>query len=574
VNGRKAGGGLAVGRAFPFWTDGDRAGTAPEPAEDAETATQRFETAIQRSIDQLEVIRDRAEAGVSETGALIFTAQVLMLRDEAFVGAMRERIADGEGAAAAVRAVVNDYAGRFSAMSEQRLAEKAQDVRDLGYRILTNLDDNPAESFSYAGRITLARHIYPSDLFRLSLEGVSGVVLMGAALTAHISILARSLGLPVLVTDDKSILDIAADTPLVLDADSGRLLVDPPQEILEDFRRNAAQADDTPDHYTIRGRTSDGTAVQVLANVNILRDAEQARIQGAEGIGLYRSEFPFILKNDILSEEQQYQIYRSIVATQDGKPVVLRTADIGGDKILQGRETPESNPFLGVRGIRFSLAHRDLFRDQLKAMLRAGADADLGIMLPMVSGVEEVLEAKEEIQRAVAALKRRGVPHNARPRIGAMVELPSAALAVGPLAAETDFLSIGTNDLTMYLLAVDRTNENLSHLYRSHHPTVLRTVAGIARRAARAETEVSVCGDAAADPELTPFFVGIGIRKLSVSPDRIEPLKQRLAMMSLDEAETIAAEMLAIRRVAAMETYLAGIRERFGLPTAPIPTYA
>lgn len=255
-------------------------------------------------------------------------------------------------------------------------------------------------------------------------------------------------------------------------------------------------------------------------------------------------------------------MYRSIVNSQPGKPVILRTADIGGDKLLQGRGEVESNPFLGVRGIRFSLANREMFRDQLKAMLRAGEGADLGIMLPMVSDVDEVLQAKEEISLCLEQLAGRGVPHNKHPRIGAMVELPSAAMSVGELAEETDFLSIGTNDLVMYLLAVDRTNENLSHLYRSHHPTVLRVLSTIAREAGDKISELSVCGDVASDPLMIPFFVGLGIRKLSVSPGKVEPVKKQLSRFSLPEMEKISSDMLSIRRLKDMEKYITDFRDK------------
>ncbi len=561
IHGRKAGDGLAIGTALPFWSDlEEMVPNGPIGSITEELA--KFDIALELSLEQLEEIRAKAEAGVSETGAQIFMAQILMLRDKSFTGAMRERIENGDGSASAIQNIVNDYAARFSEMAEQRLAEKAQDVRDLGYRLVTSLSGEKDKDFSYKDRITLARHIYPSDLFRLALEGVSGVVLMGAAVTAHISILARSLGLPVLVTEENSLLEIRRGTTLVLDADAGKLHIAPDNEALEGFRKKLASAGTILEAYTLRGKTSDGVEVSVLANINILKDAEDAKRQGAEGIGLYRSEFPFILKNDILSEEQQYQIYRSIAETQEDKPLTFRTADIGGDKILQGREQQEENPFLGVRGIRFSLAHREMFRDQLRAMLRAGTGMDLGIMFPMVSGVEEVLDAREEIENCKADLRLRGVDFNDSPRIGAMVELPSAALAVKELAGVTDFLSIGTNDLTMYLLAVDRTNEHLSHLYRSHHPTVLRTLAKIVSDAKEFGTEVSVCGDSAADPILTPFFVGIGIRKLSVSPSAVEALKKRLAEWSVKESEEIAREMLAIGRISEMEDWLDAFRSR------------
>jgi phosphoenolpyruvate-protein phosphotransferase len=563
VHGRKASGGMARGTALQFWfkklvTDEVRDSKQSPAAE-----MRRFDQALKQTENQLEFLKNHAAKEISETGAMIFTVHLLMLKDRDFIRGMKRRIGEGESAAAAVDAVVAEYASRFSGIAEVRLAEKALDVRDLGFRLITNLSDDDARQFSHRGRIALARHIYPSELMRLTVTGISGIVLTGAALTAHISILAQSLDVPVLITDDPSILDIPEGTPLCLDAENDALLVDPPGHLLEEFEERLKKSIQAPIFLDQKGKTADGIPVQVTANVNILKDAETAIRQGAEGIGLYRSEFPFILRNDFLSEEQQFQIYRSIVHSHFEKPVVLRTADIGGDKILRGREQTEDNPFLGVRGIRFSLANREMFQEQLRAMLRAGVGADIGIMLPMVSDVEEVIEAKSELARAIEGLENLGVPHNASPKVGAMIELPSAALSTAELAAETDFLSIGTNDLIMYLLAVDRTNDKLSHLYKSHHPSVLSMLASIAAEALQAGTEISVCGDAAADPVLVPFFVGIGIRKLSVSPNLIDSTKLRLSRFTEPESRAIAAEMLAIKRVSDMERYLEDFNRRY-----------
>ncbi len=552
IYGRRASEGIAVGKALPFWVE---AVPPPPPQGSLEEETDRFDRALERGLAQLDELQSPSSP-IADVGALIFQAHVLMLRDRGFSGKMRERILEGTGAVAAIRGVVEEYAAKFSKMREQRFAEKAQDVRDLGNRLIANLSIDDAAQFSYEGRIVLARHVYPSDLARLAAERVSGVVLLGAAVTAHISILARSLDIPVLITDDESLLSIPSEMQLLLDADTGVLIVDPSPEVLAEYRRQRDMQEAIPEFFTLRGRTADGHHVAVAANVNILKDAEDARRQGSEGIGLYRSEFPFILKDDFLSEEQQFSIYRAIVDTHRGKPVELRTADIGGDKLMQGRGNSEDNPFLGVRGIRFSLANREMFRDQLRAMLRAGAGADLGIMLPMVSGVEEVIEAKEEIRRASADLAARRVPFNENPRIGAMIELPSAALATAELARECDFLSIGTNDLTMYLLAVDRTNEALSGLYRTYHPSVLDVLEMIAIDAGDLRDKISVCGEAAADPVLSLFFVGIGIRKLSVSPSRIESLKARLAAVEHARTQEIAKDLLGLRRIAEMDDYL------------------
>lgn len=563
IQGLKASGGVTEGLALPIWSDMETIAEQIEDSGDAGKEEALFEKALSLSLEQLEQIQKSTSFSDTEMISLIFTAQLYMLKDENLQNKIRLDIREGASAATAVKTVINSYADRFSAMTEVRLAEKAQDVRDMGYRLLSNMTES--EGFSYSGQIVLSRHIYPSDLFRLAVEGVAGLVLRGSGVTAHISILARSLSIPVLITDDKSLLDIPEGLPLLLDADRGRLYIRPDEKTRVSLLKQGKAAQ-VPGSYIIKGHLSDGVPVSVHANINILKDAEDAVREGAEGIGLYRSEFPFILKNDFLSEEQQYRLYRSIVESQGRKTVTLRTADIGGDKLLQGRSASESNPFLGVRGIRFSLANREMFRDQLRAMLRAGYEADLGIMLPMVSGVEEVLQAREELDICREQLRERGEDFNPNPRLGAMVELPSAAMAVGELAEVTDFLSIGSNDLTMYLLAVDRTNENLSHLYRSHHPTVLRVLDQIAREASEKDCPLSVCGDIASDPFLIPVLAGMGIRKLSVSPLSVDSVKKRLEQFSREDAERLRSEVLAIRRLDDMDAYMKSFFESYPLP--------
>jgi phosphotransferase system, enzyme I, PtsP len=566
IKGLKASAGIASGTALPIWSDIDSVADTIAYTGSLGSELELFEKALELSSFQLERIQKSTSFTDTEMISLIFTAQLYMLKDSSFLEKMRQGIRDGSSAAKAVKDVIQSYAERFAAMSEVRLAEKAQDVRDLGYRILSNMARPDKESFSYNGQIVLSRHIYPSDLFRLAVEGVAGLVLRGAGVTAHISILARSLSLPVLITDDKSLLNIPEGLPLLLDATKGSLYVRPDEKIRKEILEQERPHSQVPGSYILKGHLSDGCPVSVNANINILKDAEDAVQEGAEGIGLYRSEFPFILKNDFLSEEQQFRLYRSIVMSQKGKPVTLRTADIGGDKLLQGRSEAESNPFLGVRGIRFSLANREMFHDQLRAMLRAGDGADLGIMFPMVSGVEELLQARAEIELCISQLEERGETFNANPRIGAMVELPSAAMAVSELAEHSDFLSIGSNDLTMYLLAVDRTNEKLSHLYRSHHPTVLKVLATIVEDAGDKRDQISVCGDIASDPMLVPVLVGMGIRKLSVAPSRVDAVKQRLLQFSLKDTEMIRDEILAIRRLDEMDRYMKSFQERWPLP--------
>jgi phosphotransferase system enzyme I (PtsP) len=574
IRGEGASGGVALGRALLYEAGFEPAPPGPEEAEPKAAAEERFRRALELTRRQVEEMA-RTESPLSDVLSLIFSAHLLMLNDEAFTGAMRERIRDGSSPREAVRSVVNGYALQFSRMGEARIAEKAQDVRDLGYRLLRNLAGAGEVESDYRGQIALARHLYPSDLVRLAAQRIEGLALFGGTLTAHVSILASSLSLPVLITQDPRILQIPPETPLLLVASRGELRLGPPEELerqyrlLEAARRGSRrEAGGKPAGSRREARqaaTADGTPIRLLANVNLYMDALLAAERGAEGIGLYRSEFPFIIRNDFLSEDEQAELYGRVVAAVPSGPVLLRTADIGGDKLMQGREE-ERNPFLGVRGIRFSLANRELFREQLRAMLRAGQGRELGIMLPMVSTLEEVEEARAELGLCLRALAEEGLPHNAAPRLGAMVELPSAVMDIEELARATDFLSIGTNDLIMYLLAVDRTNERLGPLYRSHHPTVLRSIAQVAAGVGEKLGELSVCGDSAADPLMIPFLLGVGIRRLSVAPARIDEVRDFLGRLAIAEAQEVAGRMLAIRKVREMEAYLRELARRLRSP--------
>jgi phosphoenolpyruvate-protein phosphotransferase len=560
--------GIAVGPALRMRSSVERSAGGTKIEEAREQALRRIDGAIEMTRQEMESLLADANNELYDVVSLIFSTHLLMLTDDAFSGAIRSLVQAGQTPEDAVLSVVANYVRTFRGLREARLAEKAHDVRDIGQRLLANLAElagSTREAEEVSGHIAVVQDVLPSDLVRLAMGHASGVVILDAAVTAHIAILAQSLGLPMVMTSDRRVLEIATRTPLLMDADDGKLLISPTAEQLLDHGIGSAPAS-TADRVFTDGAGEQAPeapvaastripAVQLYANVNLLSDARRAASQGAAGIGLYRSEFPFIIRNDYISEEEQQRIYRTIVRSMPNKPVLFRTADIGGDKLLAGREE-ERNPFLGVRGIRFSLANRGLFREQLRAMLRAGHDADLHIMFPMVSSVEEIQEGREEIERCRRELEQKDIPHHPSPRIGAMVELPSAVVSVDELAEQTDFLSIGTNDLIMYLLAVDRTNERLSELYRSHHPVVLRTIADIAERVGEKIDSLSVCGESAADPYMIPFFVGIGITKLSVSPRQFPRVRDTLNRYTVETARAFARDMLGIRSLREMDTFL------------------
>ena len=571
IYGRTASAGHALGTALPIEKELNLIRRSQPEDETSEEGLGRFDRAVETSKVQLQELQGDPGDDYYDVASLIFSFHLLMLDDDAFTGQMREAIEEGKSPEDAVREVAGNYAGGFTAMREGRIAEKAQDVRDVGYRLLVNLAGRAADGEDFRGRIAIARHVFPSELVRLASERIEGAVLFGTGVTAHIAILSKSLGLPVMITQDRRLFDIPEDEELFLDASEGHLFIHPTGDLkaraqLACSQEEKERSERTEEVSEEQGAvTEDGTAVTLLANVNIHNDAVRARNAGAQGIGLYRSEFPFIIRNEFLSEEQQFRLYRQVVDAFPAGEVILRTADIGGDKLMAGQEEEERNPFLGVRGIRFSLAYPDEFRKQLRAMLRAAPNRELKIMFPMVASPDGVARGREFVEQARLELEKEGVPHCTSPKVGAMIELPSAVITIRELAAQTDFLSIGTNDLIMYMLAVDRTNERLSELYRSHHPVVLRTLSMIAEGVNENIRELSVCGDSAGDPLMVPFYLGLGIRKLSLSPSRLRPIRDLLRGITIEQSERIAREMLEIEELSEMDRYLKELESSLGL---------
>lgn len=509
--------------------------------------------AVDLSAEQLAALQHQVEETLSDVASMIFSSHMLMLRDDAFVGRMIELEREGEAPLVAVNSVVEDFCRRFASIPDPRFQEKVQDVKDLGHRIVRNLLDQETLDGDYRGSVVIAHELFPSELVKLYLQRVEGLVFSAGGATSHIAILAQSLGLPLVATSDPRLFAIPYGAQVVVDAEDGKVAVGPTGEILSAYRARVSSARTRAgDTETIESpvMTADGVAVELLANVNLVKDARAAAARGAGGIGLYRSEFPFLIRNGFPTEEEQYTVYRRVIAEMDGRPVTFRTLDLGGDKLLSSQVGREDNPFLGFRGIRFLLAHRDLFREQLRAMLRAGDDAEIGIQFPMVTTLEEFLAARDEVESCIAELAADGLPHNPSPRLGVMVEIPAAVEIAAELAAAADFLSVGTNDLAMYTLAADRTNHRVAHLYRAIHPAVARTVARLADVVVAAGVPLSVCGASAADTAWVVFYLGIGIRTLSVDPAELSRVARVIRRVTIADARAAAEEM---RRTIALD---------------------
>jgi len=544
--GQTAAEGQAVGPAAPF----DREGVYESFAQRTYERTfgrADFESAVLATEHQLEELQAKVEDKLSDVASLIFTAHLLILKDQEFTGRVLSRIERGESAPGAVLQVASSYLQRFAASESVYIKDKVQDVKDVVVRLLGNIVGESSAIDSRPGSIVVAREVYPSDLLELSALGAAGVVLVTGGASSHLSILARSLLLPLIIVRDERMMTVAEGTTLLLDGNGGVVQVNPDKADLRIFHdqraileRSERQAPGQP-----VTRTIDGTGIRVLANVNLLSDVELATEMGADGIGLYRSEFPFIVRNDFPTEEEQLAVYTQLLARFRGREVNLRTLDMGGDKVLSyfSDDTREANPFLGMRSIRFSLRNPDIFRQQVRAMLRAGVGRTIRIMFPMVSALDEFLHGRRITLDCVQELQDEGVECEA-PAIGMMVEVPSVLPIIDAFAAEADFLSIGSNDLIQYLIAVDRTNEKVADLYRPYHPAVLRSLHLVASAAVEHGTDLSVCGDMAHQAEYIPFLIGIGVRTLSVEPTYLPRVRALVAGIELQEAEAEAEAML------------------------------
>lgn len=559
VKGKSATGGFAYAPVY-IPTSGSLLSLSTLPEFQKVYTLQQFERAIDATEKELEELQERVEERLDDAASLIFAAHLLMLRDKSYTGGMRKLVEEGTNPPEAVLAVYHRFRSLFTDSENQLIREKVQDIEDLAKRILSNLILDSGEYEQYNGRVIISSEVYPSDLLRMSADDIQGLVLVGGGVTSHISILARSLHIPLVIADEPELVTVPNGSMLLLDGDLGNIYINPAEDIVKTFEeRNEARKRLLEDTELLSGpgRTADGEPVRLMVNVNLLTDVSAKEVDYIDGVGLYRTEFPFMIRNDFPSEEEQFVIYRKLVDRLKGKPVTFRTLDIGGDKLLSYYESvKEQNPFLGMRSLRFSLTHTGLFREQIRAILRAGSGNPIRIMFPMVSSMEDYLQARELVYQSMEELKTEGMEFNDSPSLGIMVELPSAVFILEDLAEEVDFLSVGTNDLIQYTLAVDRTNDTVAHLYVPHHPAVLRSLARIAEVARAREIDVSICGDMGGRPEYVPFLLGIGVRTLSVDALYIPRVKRALKNITMEKAEETARAMLSLSKMADIKSII------------------
>lgn len=559
ISGKPAARGHARGRPFVFGETTDPY-IADDPSTSIPFTEEDFLQSLERTELQLETLQLAMQERLADVASMIFSAHILMVKDTKFSGAMLDLIRQGVTPPRAINQVVRQYSELFSGNANPRLREKAQDVQDLGRRLLRNLRTGEEVTVDYDGDVVIASELLPSDVLKLSAQNTGAIIQVGGAAASHIAILARSLGLPMVVVDEPALFDVEPDVEILVDGDQGHIHINPDETILNSYaqlEQNEREAEARAAMMKEETWTRDRTRVWVLANINMLSELSSARRLKAEGIGLYRSEFPFIVRNNFPSEEEQFRVYRLILDGMEGREVVFRTLDVGGDKMLSYFPgVSENNPFLGLRAIRFSFRFQDIFFQQLRALLRAGEGARLKIMFPMISSVDDFIKARELVRSCSDQLKVEGVSHNMNPELGAMIELPAAVEVANELAMESDFLSIGGNDLVQYMLAVDRTNQQISDLYVSHHPAVLRALKRVADAALAHDTPVSFCGEMATDARMLPFLLGIGIRRFSVESRSIPSVHETIESVEIGACEAMAKHLLTLGRIAEVDAAL------------------
>ncbi len=494
---------------------------------------ERFERAKEVTISQIATLYEKARKEMGEGNAAIFEVYKAILEDDNYVSDITTLIEkQGYNAEYAVAVVKEKYLQMFAAMEDEYLKARALDIRDISERLLEALQKNEnTQTEEEEPVILISEELTPSEALQLDMSKVLGFVTVGGSLYSHTSILAKTRGIPALINVDINV-DAALDGRMaILNGGEGVFYVDPEPKVLQEWMQKQSVQEQNR-QVALSQRELDAVyeklKIRICANIGSLQDVETLKEQSIKGIGLLRSEFLFFERQDFPTEEEQFESYRTVLEAMQGKRVVIRTLDIGADKQCEYFPMEaEENPALGMRGIRVSLEYSDIFKTQLRALLRASVFGNLGILYPMITSVEEVRQIKEVLEQAKGELVQEGKEFGT-PSFGIMIETPAAVMISDILAKEVDFFSIGTNDLTQYTLAMDRQSSKLEAFYHTHHPAILRMIELVTEKAHKAGIQVSICGELSADTLLTEEFIKMGVDELSVAPGVISILQKKL----------------------------------------------
>lgn len=556
VRGIGASPGIAMGKAFvlPSWE-----WDIPDKKVDVSELADEFEKlyrGIRQSKQEIEGMKNELRDVIGEQNSSIFDAHLAILDDPEFMREVQGIIQrQYKAAEVAVKEVIDQFASMFDLIDDEYMRERRADIKDVGNRLLQHLLGAPEIMLPSDNRpfILVTKELSPSQLGHLNPERVLGILTLTGGKNSHAAIMARSMGIPLVVSlEDNLVSPIQTGDELIIDGDNGTVFLHPEDHVRELYRERRRRSIESRrrlrEKLEAPSVTRDGFRMKLNANINSPKELDKALENGVEGIGLFRTEFLFMDRTSFPDEEEQTAIYREIAERMTGRPVVIRTLDIGGDKELEYHDFPEEdNPFLGYRAIRFSLDRKDIFKTQLRAILRAGASGNVKIMYPMIASLEELRMANELLRQAKRELQEEGLPYRDDIPVGIMIEVPAAVMIAEWLAEQVDFFSIGTNDLIQYVLAVDRMNDHVAHLYDPFHPAVIKMIDMTVRAAKKKGVSVSVCGEMAGDPKALPLFIGLGVDDLSMSAHAMLEVKSRLLSLSARDCRTLAERLLSCR---------------------------
>jgi phosphotransferase system, enzyme I, PtsP len=532
---------------------------------DTEKELQKLDLTLEKTRIQTLFLEKRVAERLSQNDAAIFHTHLMILEDRSFIDKLRSEICLGHNVSFSLKKIVDEYIEAFERMDDVYLRERAADIRDIGRRLQSNLSDHQQTTLQLkCPGILIAQELLPSDMAALDHEKIKGIVTEAGERNSHAVIMAKSLGIPALVGVKGAVKATVPESLVIIDANSGCLYIDPPSHVVEEYHRLEADAGKElhrlEEFRNLPPLTSDGRKVTLRANIGLVSDIDIALRNGAEGVGLYRTEFPYMTRGSFPDRNDQYQLYRKVIENFPDYPVTIRTLDIGGDKALPYFNPPkEDNPFMGWRSVRVSLDNLDIFRTQIEAILMAGVHGSVKLLFPMISGMEEIRACKDVIEEARENLRKEKIPFAQAMPIGVMIEVPSAVILAPQLAREVDFFALGTNDLIQYMLAADRNNPLVNKYYDPLHPAILQVLNQVAQTARDQGKGLCLCGEMASDPMNFLVLYGMGINEFSMPAPFIPRIKAFLRDLPSQVARKAAADVLSMTDSASIRRHLINV---------------
>jgi phosphotransferase system enzyme I (PtsI) len=572
IHGLGASSGIVIGQAYLVERFKVRLPQKRILSEQVKGEVGRFLKAIQQSTDQLVEIKEKILDPEVRKHAFILDVHLMILNDQMLIqdtmDTIRKRKVNAEWA---LDLTLEKLDTAFKAIEDEYLRERRSDLHYVAARIFRNLLGKKHDDITkIKGKVIIVAHdLSPADTLQMNLKYVAGFITDIGGKVSHTAILSRSLGIPAVVGLEVATSLVNGGDLLLIDGDTGEVVINPTQEVSQSFlernRRVKTMEREVLKYASLPAETRDGVRIRLQANIEMVEEIASARAHGAEGIGLYRTEILYLNRKDLPTEEEHYQVYRRLAESVSPASATIRTLDIGGDKFLPDySKGNEMNPAMGLRAIRFSIKETDIFKAQLRGILRASAYGKLRILFPMISGIEEIRQAKAILEEVKKGLARAKVLFDQGIEIGAMIEIPSASVTADLLSREVDFFSIGTNDLIQYALAIDRINEHVSYLYEPLHPAILRIIRGVVQSARQASIPVAICGEMAAEPAYVLILLGLGLNEFSMNPVAIPKVKKILRMVRFEETRSLVEELFQLPTASEIECYVRNwMAERF-----------